>query len=312
VSILRLIRIVVALWAGARADLVAVAIAEHGSGDDPASSSGSEPSPSKAPPSPEKRTEPASAVTFKEGSLSIRVEYRSLDWVLEEVSREAKVAIIRDGGAARRRVQIRFQDLPLDEGLRRILKDQDYFFFYGAEGNAPASLTAVWVYPKGEGRGLRPVPPETWASTRDLEGDLADADPAVRARAVEALVERKREGAREALLEALKDQDEQVRTRALYKAADEDLELPTATLIELALGDSSPDVRFLALEALADRPEVRTIAEAALNDQSPHVRQRAREILQSLDEATRPRRLDQPARGRSSQTDGKLSDEARR
>src|SRR5262249_30650092 len=103
-----------------------------------------------------------------------------------------------------------------------------------------------------------------------------------------------------------------VRTRALYKAADEDLELPTATLIELALGDTSPDARFLALEALADRPEVRTIAETALNDQSPHVRQRAQEILRGLDEAARPRPLGQPARGRSSQTDGKQSDETRR
>jgi hypothetical protein len=257
--------------------------------------------PVNPPSSPPKRTEQASSVTVKEGRLSVRLENRSLDWILEEISREAKVAIISGAGVGRRRVSVAFQDLPLDDGLRRILKDNDAFFFYGADGKASVSLRAVWVYPKGRGAELQPVPPETWASTRELEGHLADPDPGVRARAIEALVEREGDGARDAVLEALKDQDVHVRTQALYQTVSEDVELPTDALADLVLRDPSPDVRFLALEALADRPEARTVAETALNDASPQVRQEAQEILRGLDAAARPRPPSRPAQGRSPQ-----------
>jgi HEAT repeat protein len=218
---------------------------------------------------------------------------------LEEISREGKVAISGDTGPGRRLVSIQFQDLPLDEGLRQILRDHDAFFFYGVEGKAPASLRAVWVYPKGQGRGLEPVPPEAWASTRELEAELADPNPKARARAIEALVERKGDGARDAVLEALKDHDEEVRAQALYQTVSGDVELPTDALTDLALGDPSPAVRFLALEALTDRPEARTIAETALNDPSPQIRHKAQEILRELDAATRPRKPSQPAQDRS-------------
>ena len=258
--------------------------------------------PSNPPSSPEKRTEPASTVTVKEDRLSVRVTNRSLVWILEAISREGKVAMSGDAGPGRRLVSIQFQDLPLDEGLRQILRDHDAFFFYGGEGKAPASLRAVWIYPKGRGRGLEPVPPETWASTRELEAELADPNPEARARAIEALVERKGDGARDAVLEALKDHDEEVRAQALYQTVSGDVELPTDALTDLALGDPSRDVRFLALEALADRPEARTIAETALNDPSPQIRHKAQEILRELDAATPPR-PSQPAQGRSLQPD---------
>jgi hypothetical protein len=283
--------------------LGAIALAEQGSNVNPTPSSRQEASPSNAPKSPGKRTEPASTVTVREGRLSVRVENRSLGWLLEEISREGKVAIIEGGGLGHARVSVQFQDLRLDEGLRQILKDQDAFFFYGAEGKAPASLRVVWVYPKGQGGGLQPVPPEAWASTRELEGDLADPDPRVRARAIETLVERKGDRARNAVLDALKDQDDQVRTRAVYQALTEDVELPTDTLIALALGDPSPEVRFLALEGVADRPEARTIAETALTDPSPQIRNKAQEILRGLDAATRPRPPSQPAQDHSLQPD---------
>lgn len=282
-------RLAVLSCAAGMTGLVAAALAGQGPGNPPSSSA--------------KRTEPAATVTVKEGRLSIRVENRSLDWILEQVSREGKVAISGDTHLGRRLVSIQFQDIPLDEGLRQILREHDAFFFYGVEGKAPASLRAVWIYPKGRGRGLEPVPPEAWASTRELEANLADPDPGVRTRAIEALVERKGDGARDAVLEALKDQDVQVRTQALYQTASEDVELPTDALTDLALGDPSPDVRFLALEALADRPEARTIAETALNDPSPHVRRKAKEILRGLDAPTPPRPPSQPAQGRSLQPD---------
>lgn len=231
---------------------------------------------------------PPAIVTVKDGRLSVRVENRSEDWVLDEVSRQARVAISRVSGSGRTRVSLQFQDLPLNEGLRLILRDQDAFFFYGAAGKSPASLKAVWIYPKGGGAGLEPVPPDVWASTKELERDLSDLDPAVRGRAIEALVERRQGAAREMVLAALEDPDEDVRSRALYQALNSDVDLSTDVLSDLALGDSSADVRFLALDALSDRPEARAVAEKAADDASPHVRQRAEEILHRPDANRHP------------------------
>jgi hypothetical protein len=257
------------------------------------------PSPPADLPSPEKRSDEGGTVSVKDGRLSVRVQNRPLGPILEEISRKGKVAIIRPHTVGRQLVSIQFRDFPLDEGLRQILKVHDAFFFYGVERKASASLRAVWVYPRGRGRGLQPVPPEDWASTTELERDLTDPDPGVRARAVGALVERKGDQARDAVLQALKDEDDQVRTRALYETLDAEVKLPLDILIDLALRDASPDVRFLALEALADGPEARTIAVAALDDPSPHIRSKAQEIVRRLDAATRPRQPGQPAQGHS-------------
>ena len=54
----------------------------------------------------------------------------------------------------------------------------------------PASIKGIWVYPKGEGLELEPVPPSLWASTKELEAQLEDPDPGVRNDTFETLIER--------------------------------------------------------------------------------------------------------------------------
>jgi hypothetical protein len=228
-------------------------------------------------PAPPIRSAPT--ILLKAGRLSVHVENRSQEWILEEITRRAKVALTRVSGSGEERVSVDFDDLPLDEGLRWILRDQDSFFFYGGAGTAAASLRAVWVYAKGKGNGVEPVPPEAWASTKELEGALAHPDAEVRTRAIEALVERRQGGARDMVVEALKDRDEGVRTEALYQSLENDVALPAEVLADLALGDPSPNVRFLALDALAESAGARAVAERAVGDPDRHVRRRAQEIL---------------------------------
>jgi len=229
--------------------------------------------------SPGKPIKETSVITFRDGRLTVRVQERSLEWILEEISRVTRVGIFLADGMEDKRISIDFQDLSLDEGLRRLLTDNDAFFFYGGEGKASAAMKAIWVYPKGQGRGLEPVPPEAWASTKEIEGKLAYPDAAVRAGTIETLVERKGDQALDAVLQALKDKEDEVRTRALYAAVDSGMELPADSLIYLALHDQSPNVRFLALEALEGHPKGKEIAERALADPDPHVRNKAQEIL---------------------------------
>jgi len=215
----------------------------------------------------------------KDGRLTVEVKDQPLHQLLEEIARQARVAFTSEGGAGGKKlVSVKYQDVPLEEALRELLKDHDAFFFYGVEGKAPATLRAIWVYAKGKGAGQAPVPPEVWASTAELQGRLNDPDPKVRAQAVGAVVERKGDQAGDLLMSALSDQDALVRMQALYSALDAGVSLPPELLVTLT-ADPSPDVRVLALEALAEAPNAGAIAERALNDPSPAVRNKAKELL---------------------------------
>jgi len=224
-----------------------------------------------------------SDVTFKDGRLSINTQRLSLQHLASEISNKAGVPVILDGAVANESVSISFHDLPLDEGLRQVFKDNDAFFFYGSVKGEPAALKVVWVYLKGKARGIEPIPPEKWASTKELEKMLTAPDPVVRGLAIKAIVEREGGGkALDAVAKALKDADDRVRADALYGATNAGLELPMNSLRDLALNDASADVRFLALQSMANNSDAKSVAEQALNDPSEPVRLEAQEILQLL------------------------------
>ena len=262
--------------------LVSLAVATPVAAGPQARQAAKSPATSNLPAQPAETSGPSSAVTFRAGRLSVNLQNRSLESLAEEVSAKAGVAIILHGGVGSQAVSLNFRDLPLEQALHRILEKYDAFFFYGVEKQDPSSLKTVWVYPMRAGRGMAPVPPESWGSTKELEPMLDDPDPRVRARAIAALVRRKREGALDAVLDALRDSDEQVRTEALYGARQAGLDLPEESLRDLALNDDSVDVRFLALHSLANSPDAQSVAEMALNDPSKPVRDMAQEILRDL------------------------------
>jgi len=226
------------------------------------------------------------SVAFKDGQLSVRVQNGSLERLTDDISRQAQIPIVLSENVGSQSASVNFQKLPLDKGLRRILARYDAFFFYGVDEHDSSSLKAVWVYPKGQGRGIAPAPPEKWASTKEFEAMLDDKDPTVRGKAIETLVERKGEEALDAVLRSLQDDDDQVRRQALYGAVTVGMRVPGDVLNNLVLTDPSADVRFLALQGLSNSnsPDARQIAQHALNDPSEPVRLEAREIITRLDE----------------------------
>ena len=227
-----------------------------------------------------------STVNFENDRLSVQAEYCPFDWLLEEISKKAHVAITRDAALRSQSASIQFENVSLEDGLRRVLKDYDSFFFFGGSKGSPSHLKVVWVYSNGEGTGVVPVPQEFWASSKDLEGNLKDPNPKVRASAIEAIIERKRDKSRDEVFNALKDANPEVRTRALSAALNSGVDLPTQSLVDLLMHDKSPKVRFLSLDAMADSPEGEAMAEYALNDPDPHVQNAAHEILEHLGRPT--------------------------
>ena len=230
------------------------------------------------------------AVNFKDGRLSVSVTNQPLAQVLNVISEKAMVAITGGGNLGReQRVTIQFQGLSLEDGLRRLLANYDAFFFYGGDASAsgPTALKGVWVYPKGGGNGLEPVPAEEWASTSEYRDKLSASDPTVRADAIKTVVDREGDRARPAVLKALNDSDPEVRSSALNAALNDGVQISDDRLRDLAK-DSSPDVRVLALGGLAHGPDAREIATQARNDPDPHVRALAGEILGRLKASEAP------------------------
>ena len=228
--------------------------------------------------------EPKMLVTVADNLLSIQVQNRSLVSILEQISDQTGIPIIISEGVKDKTVSFQFQNLPLDQGLQVLLKELDAFFFYGAQGHSPASLSTVWLYPKGKGRRIVPVPPDAYAGTAEMQQNLSDPDPDERARAVEALIKLQGSRALNTVLQVLKDPDEKVRYRALHQAVRLDVSLPEEFMQRLVLSDPSPVVRFLALEALVNVPganpaTIHKIAELALNDPNETIHEQALDIL---------------------------------
>ena len=224
-----------------------------------------------------------SQISFSDGRLTANFKNLPLSRLADQLSHKAGVAVLLQYGVGSQLVSASFKTLPVDEALRQILRTQDVFFFYGVDEKQPSALKAVWIYPKGRGRGLAPVPPEKWGSTGELSALLADKDPQVRGQAIQTLVERKGGDAKSAVLKALHDGHAQVRATALYAALRSAVDLSPEELSGLALHDDSVDVRFLALQALSNSPEVRPIAEEAVHDPSEVVSNQALVILNQLD-----------------------------
>jgi hypothetical protein len=244
-------------------------------------STDNQPSQQTAKPATAKRAAP---ITYTlDGKVSVTVAKMSLRTVLLEISRRAQIPILLSDTYVDRLVTVDMRDVPVDEGLRQLLTAFDAFYLYSSdEQKSPGSIKTVWVFERGEGRDLQPVPPEQWASTKELERQLEDPDPEVRGETYEALVERQGEKGLATVRKGLSDPDDSVRLRTLSSAIDVDVDIPARELEPLILDvqGSSQAMRVLALQAIADKPEAEAIATTLANDPDDMVRQQALLILE--------------------------------
>lgn len=237
----------------------------------------------------------AMSITVRDGRVTARLEQASLLAVLDELSRQTRIAITAAEGLDLEVVSAELKDTAVDEAVRQLLGNYDAFLYYTPDGRRPATVTAVWVYRKGAAATLQPVPPELWASARDIETALSDQDAAVRERAYAALMSRPDRRSQNLVLLAIQgasEADAGLRERLLSAASSQGIELPREVLADLVRADSADTIRLMALDALSGDPAAREIGVAALADASPLVRQRAQEFLAELDAVSRRERPD--------------------
>lgn len=95
-----------------------------------------------------------SGVDFKDGLLKVSVEKQSFKEVMDKVAKKAGIKILIDNPVDED-LTISFDYLPLEKGLKQLLKDKNYAFKYRPEEDDDiknsSSLINVFVLPKSEG-----------------------------------------------------------------------------------------------------------------------------------------------------------------
>jgi hypothetical protein len=242
--------------------------------------------------SPTAPAAPRLAVTLDAGQLAIRAADVPLGAVLAELSTRTGIAIEAAPALESHHVSASVKPAPVEQAIRELLKNYDAFFLYSAAARQGGRLTALWVYPRGAATNLRPVPPEAWASTRELELALADGDASVREQAYEGLLSRADRRSRNLVLLAIRgasETDSELRQRILSSAINRAMAIPRDMLADLVRADPSEEIRVIALDGLAGDPASHDAVSAALSDPSEVVRDRARDILAELDALLRRR-----------------------
>ena len=223
-----------------------------------------------------------SVAVSADGKLTITVSRTPLGVALREIATRARLPILVDDTLANHIIMsFQARGVSVDEGLRSLLAGYDVFYLFSSDDESAGSIQGVWVYARGQGRRLEPVPAALWASTKELQRYLEDPNPEVRAETYESLIEREGERGLDTVLRGLLDPDTGVRARVLSSASDADVEIPVHVLEPIILDGygQTQSLRVLALQAIQGRPEAEAIATTVADDPDDFVRELARRIL---------------------------------
>jgi hypothetical protein len=236
-------------------------------------------------------------IQFDNDVLTVKVKDASLKELLDEISRQSGLFVV-GSGSLNEKITIQFDQLPLDEGMRLILRRHSFALAYaqqtpGERHSTVPRPTKLWIFSnKGDyplqttfvadnrRRGaLKVMPPDM----RRLQAALTSGDSSEREDAVDALGESKRLEAVPLLRLALKDADEDVREAAV-EALEEIGGDKAAQALAVALEDEDSWVREEAVEALGEIGGETSMGllERALTDEDESIRETAEDILAEL------------------------------
>ncbi len=191
----------------------------------------------------------AGTMTIHNEQLSLRVAGAPLRQVMEELSRLSGTQVLWLSGIAREEpVAMEFNDLPLSEGLNRILAGKNFLLFYSSAAQK-ARLTQIWISSQGSSKPVLSIPavseaellPEAEEAASQEQDELASM-PFERLQQI-----------------AVQEQDASVRATAIM---------------------------YLKDYAWTDPRAIVTLTQLAEHDPDLHVQSAAAEVLQGLHEAS--------------------------
>lgn len=254
---------------------------------------------------------PRVAVTLQDARLSVNARAVPLKEILIEISRLSGIQFFLeaalDAQAAREEITVTLKALPIEEGLRHLLRQKNFVLVY-----SPAGLTEARVYLEGKGEfrklavGTKRPPPNpriAKQTSRPSEGAVAESDqiarfrsealsnpdPAERSAALDRLAESADQAlARETVLEVLeRERNPEVLESALSVLQDQE-SVPLEPVLRFAAATRTPTLRLRALELLSEHgkgdPRVRELLSSlARNDRDEEVREHAQSLLEDLE-----------------------------
>ena len=242
-------------------------------------------------------------VQVRDGSVTLDVHDILLTDVLRAIDKEAEIAIDIRGDLTVRTTNS-FTNVPLEQGLRRLLRGQSFAFSYvpSSADSKQSRLIKVSVVapPAVERRGaVKKIPGQTrwpekvrWiqalARQKDTEalGELRilavrDVSPIVRRQAVSALGRLRNQEALSLLAMALADQSPSVRIQALREIRNLKQAEAIGDLQQTLVNDPHPRVRRQAVRLLStiQSPEVPWLLQRAEADYDAAVGQEAKRAV---------------------------------
>ena len=230
--------------------------------------------------------------------LTVYAEDVPLRSVLDEIARMTGIRVRLDDGD-RNTLTIAFEDVPVEEGLRRVLRGRNFFMVAVPQG----SIERAHVYRKPGGSPSRSPSESIVASglatnDRDRQDDgriaevrseaLANPNARTRLRALERLAaSADTSAANAAVIEVLQRESNPALLERALDIVGQDPSTPLDVVMRLAQSNADPQVRIKALTHLSQRgaPDARvrhTFEVLAADDPVPEVRRAAKRVLQAL------------------------------
>ena len=224
-----------------------------------------------------------SGVTVQHQRVSLHVQQTGLSSILHDLAAKTGITVTDHANTQATLMSIDLDNMAVDEALQHVLAAFDVLFLYRGTDAATGKLTAVWIYPKGQGEH---APPGEDSHSTVMEA-LRHRNPAERAQAYEEIMQHPEWLSPTVIRDGLQDEDAQVRLRMLAQALVTNVVLPADTVEHLALTDPDAQVRLVALSALSfhvdlDAQRAEQIAFEASQDSDPAVQSKAMEIIQHL------------------------------
>ncbi len=252
---------------------------------------------SQAATNPEDRTKPPFLLAIEGPALSVNLNKTPLAAVMEEFSKRSGIAVFVAPAVAAAEISVQFQQLPIEEGLKRILEGKRYVMLY-KEPSLPGDRSGTRSLREILVLGVKAGPEAPLAQSQAAPGPrraLESAEPKMGS--LKELLEKARAGrnrpkpgetptVEELTGQALKDSDPSARLSALDELVGQSegaIVLPT---LLSALRDETEEVRQAALQWLgqaAEAPPLDAYAEVALRDPSADLRREALDLLRAAD-----------------------------